>query len=81
MHAGIRPGAPLENQTDADRLWIRQSFLDSDADHGVVVVHGRSIAPEPAVRHNRIGIDTGAFATGRLTCLRLEEDERIFLTT
>ena len=80
-HAGIRPGVPLEGQTDLDRMWIRQSFLDSDADHGAVVVHGHSIAPAPEVRHNRIGIDTGAYRSGVLTCLVLEGSERAFLQT
>ena len=79
VHAGIRPGVPLEAQTDLDRMWIRQRFLDSGADHGVVVVHGHSIAPEPEVRHNRIGIDTGAYRSGVLTCLVLEGAERGFL--
>ncbi len=81
VHAGIRPGVPLEGQTDLDRMWIRQSFLDSDADHGAVVVHGHSIAPAPEVRHNRIGIDTGAYRSGVLTCLVLDGAERAFLQT
>ncbi|TAK52366.1 MAG: serine/threonine protein phosphatase [Betaproteobacteria bacterium] len=79
VHAGIRPGVPLEAQTDADCMWIRQSFLESDADHGVVVVHGHSIAPAPEVRHNRIGIDTGAYRSGVLTCLVLRGTEHKFL--
>ncbi|TAN54951.1 MAG: serine/threonine protein phosphatase [Betaproteobacteria bacterium] len=79
VHAGIRPGVPLEEQTDADCMWIRQSFLESDADHGVVVVHGHSITRAPEVRHNRIGIDTGAYRSGVLTCLALQRTERKFL--
>ena len=81
VHAGIRPGIPLAEQTEEDLLWIREGFLDSDADHGMVVVHGHTIAPEPEVLPNRIGIDTGAFATGRLTCLVLEGTERRFIRT
>ena len=81
VHAGIRPGVPLDEQTDPDRMWIRQSFLDSDADHGAVVVHGHSIAAAPEVRRNRIGIDTGAYLSGILTCLVLEGSERMFLQT
>jgi serine/threonine protein phosphatase 1 len=81
VHAGIRPGVPLDRQKDLDCMWIRQSFLDSDADHGVVVVHGHSIAPQPEVRRNRIGIDTGAYLCGVLTCLVLEGSERVFLQT
>ncbi len=81
VHAGVRPGVPLDNQTDEDRLWIRYDFLFSDADHGKVVVHGHSILPNPDVQPNRISIDTGAYATGRLTCLVLEGTTRRFLTT
>jgi serine/threonine protein phosphatase 1 len=81
VHAGIRPGVPLESQTEHDLLWIREAFLQSDADHGCVVVHGHTISPRPEVKSNRIGIDTGAYATGRLTCLMVERDEREFITT
>jgi serine/threonine protein phosphatase 1 len=81
VHAGIRPGVPLAAQTESDRLWIRNPFLLSKADHGAIVVHGHSITRRPDVRSNRIGIDTGAFASGRLTCLVLEGAERRFLTT
>lgn len=81
VHAGIRPGVPLDRQRDSDRLWIREEFLHSYADHGKVVVHGHTIAPQPEVRSNRIGIDTGAFATNRLTALVLEGTDRRFLCT
>jgi serine/threonine protein phosphatase 1 len=77
VHAGIRPGIAPEAQSEQDLLWIRESFLQSNADHGCVVVHGHSITPRPEIKHNRIGIDTGAYATGRLTCLVIERDERI----
>ena len=81
VHAGIRPGRELAEQTPDDLMWIRDEFLRSEADHGKVVVHGHSISPEPELRDNRIGIDTGAFATGRLTCLVLEGTERRILQT
>lgn len=81
VHAGIRPGVPLDEQADRDRIWIRETFLHSEEDHGAVVVHGHSISAEPVVRANRIGIDTGCFASGRLTALCLEGSERRFLTT
>lgn len=81
VHAGVRPGVPLDRQARRDLLWIRGEFLDSDADLGKVVVHGHSIADEPEQRANRIGIDTGAYMTGRLTCLVLEGAERRFLAT
>jgi serine/threonine protein phosphatase 1 len=81
VHAGVRPGVPLDRQAPDDLLWIRDEFLNSTADHGKVVVHGHSISEEPVLRANRVGIDTGAFATGRLTCLVLEGNERSFLST
>ncbi len=76
-HAGIRPGIPFERQTPEDLFWIRDEFLDSDADFGKIVIHGHTPIEQPQVRKNRINIDTGAFATGRLTCLVVESDGRI----
>jgi serine/threonine protein phosphatase 1 len=81
VHAGIRPGRDIGQQDLEDLIWIRDEFLSSDADHGNVVVHGHSISPEPDLQENRIGIDTGAFATGKLTCLVLEGATRRFLQT
>ena len=81
VHAGIVPGVPIEAQAERDCMWIRRRFLDSGLDHGAVVVHGHSISPEPEVRHNRIGIDTGAYKSGVLTCLVLDGTERSFLQT
>ncbi len=81
VHGGIRPGVPLERQSPHDCMWIRKTFLDSDIVHGAVVVHGHSISQEPEVRHNRIGIDTGAYRSGVLTCLVLDGDSRDFLQT
>jgi serine/threonine protein phosphatase 1 len=81
VHAGVKPGIPLERQASDDLLWIRDEFLNSTADHGKVVVHGHSISESPVLRPNRVGIDTGAFATGRLTCLVLQGNERTFLST
>ena len=78
-HAGVRPGVPLVQQVEADLLWIRQPFLNSDEDFGRVVVHGHSPAEHPEVRHNRINVDTGAYATGRLTAAVLEGEDVDFL--
>ena len=80
-HAGARPGVPLERQEPHDLIWIRDLFLYSDEDFGKIVVHGHTPVPEPEVRANRIGIDTGAWMTGRLTALRLYRDTRAFLMT
>jgi len=81
VHAGIRPGVPLLEQRKEDLLWIREDFTESDVRHQHVVVHGHSITPEVDWRENRIGIDTGAFQSGILTCLVLEGEERRLLQT
>jgi diadenosine tetraphosphatase ApaH/serine/threonine PP2A family protein phosphatase len=74
-HAGVRPGVPLDRQSEEDLLWIRDDFLNSDLDFGKTVVHGHTPVQEPEFRRNRINIDTGAFATGRLTCLVATPDK------
>ena len=81
VHGGVRPGIPLAQQSDHDCMWIRKAFLDSEAEHGAVVVHGHSISDQPEVKRNRIGIDTGAYRSGVLTCLVLEGTTRSFLQT
>ena len=78
-HAGVRPGVPLERQRVEDLLWIREEFLNSSADFGKIVIHGHTPVDEPEILPNRINIDTGAFATGRLTCLVLQGDQKRFL--
>ncbi len=79
VHAGVRPGVPLQEQSQNDLLWIREDFLLHEEDFGKVVVHGHTPAREPDIRPNRINIDTGAYATGRLTCLVLEGHQVSFL--
>jgi serine/threonine protein phosphatase 1 len=81
VHAGIRPRVPIEEQVGGDLRWIRSEFLDFRGDHGAVVVHGHTITDTVEERANRIGIDTGAFASGRLTALGLEGAERWYLAT
>ena len=81
VHAGLRPDIPLADQIPDDLLWIRHAFLDSDETFEKVVVHGHTPGREPVMRPNRIGIDTGAVFSGRLTALRLEGDSRKFLQT
>jgi serine/threonine protein phosphatase 1 len=81
VHAGIRPGIPLGQQDANDLMWIREPFLSSKELHGALIVHGHSISREVQSRHNRIGIDTGAYATGRLTALAIQDGDRWFLTT
>ena len=81
VHAGIRPGKTLQEQSNEDLLWIRQDFTESRRQHDHVVVHGHTISDEVEFHPNRIGIDTGAYCTGVLTCLVLEDDSRRLLQT
>jgi serine/threonine protein phosphatase 1 len=79
-HAGIRPGIAFERQSEEDLLWVRDEFLTSRQNFGKLVIHGHTPAEEPEVLPNRINIDTGAFATGRLTCVVLEAGSHRFIT-
>lgn len=80
-HAGVRPGVALARQVEDDLLWIRDDFLLSRASFGKVVVHGHTPQEEPVFRPNRIGIDTGAYMTGVLTCLVLEGSSQRLIQT
>lgn len=79
VHAGVRPGVPLERQTLSDLRWIRDEFVDDLSEHGKMIVHGHSITTEPDEQANRIGIDIGAFRSGRLAALGLEGYRRWYL--
>lgn len=72
VHAGIVPGLPLEEQQPKDLLWIRSRFLESETDHGAIVVHGHTPGDEPVVNHNRICVDTGATSNGQITAAVLD---------
>lgn len=79
VHAGIRPGVALGEQRQSDLRWIRRPFLDDRSDHGMVVVHGHTISEEVEVYPNRIGIDTGAYRSGVLSAVGIQEADRWFL--
>lgn len=81
VHAGIRPGRPLARQKPEDLLTIREPFLSSRAWHGKVVVHGHSMTPRPELLANRIGVDTGAYAGGPLSCIILEGEAQRVITS
>jgi len=81
VHAGVRPGVPLGAQSEADLIWIRDPFLDHAGPFDKIVVHGHTPTKQPVTRPNRIGIDTGAVFTGRLTALRLQDGSGKFLQT
>lgn len=76
VHAGINPANPLEDQKKADLRWIRDRFLKHTDPFSHVVVHGHTIFDGVEATEHRIGIDTGAFRSGRLTALVLEGETR-----
>ena len=78
-HAGARPGVPLDDQSDHDLMWVRGSFLHSEARFERMVVHGHTPTDEPFIDHRRIGIDTRAYESGVLTAVRLEGQDHRFL--
>jgi serine/threonine protein phosphatase 1 len=81
VHAGIRPDVPLDDQRDSDLRWIRESFLEHRGAHPKMIVHGHTIVSAVDRRANRIGIDTGAYASGRLTALGIEGQATWILNT
>lgn len=81
VHAGVRPGVPLERQSVDDQLWIRDGFTQSTNDYGAVIVHGHSINEDGVIFcANRIGVDTGAYRTGMLSAVGLEADNQWAVT-
>ena len=74
VHAGIHPGRPLSDQRTADLRWIRDPFLHHDGPMEKIVVHGHTIADDIEIEGHRIGVDTGAYATGRLSAVGLQDD-------
>jgi serine/threonine protein phosphatase 1 len=79
VHAGLRPGVPIERQTEQDMLWIRNEFLEERRPFSKMVVHGHTPEPEPYAGPVRMGLDTGAYATGVLTAARLFGQDRRFI--
>jgi serine/threonine protein phosphatase 1 len=79
VHAGLRPGIPLAQQSSQDLFWIRDEFLDFRQSHGPLVVHGHTPVPHPELLPNRINIDTGAWMSGVLTCVAIEGTKVIVL--
>lgn len=81
VHAGLRPNVPIADQRQRDMRWIREPFLDHQGAFEAFVVHGHTILEDVDERPNRIGIDTGAYVTGKLTALGLEGSDRWVLQT
>ena len=80
-HAGVKPNVELSRQKESDLLWIREEFLSSNCDFGKIIVHGHTPTSEIELGPNRINIDTGAFATGCLTCLVIEDESLSVIDT
>jgi serine/threonine protein phosphatase 1 len=74
VHAGVRPGVPLKDQSRRDMLWIRDDFLSDTRTLEKVIVHGHTPASDVHIDARRIGLDTGAYASGILSAIRLEDD-------
>ena len=81
VHAGVKPNIELTKQKERDLLWIRNEFLSSNKDFGKIVIHGHTPTQRIEIRPNRINIDTGAFATGCLTCLVIEGETLAIIDT
>jgi len=81
VHAGIRPGVPLSEQRKKDLRWIREEFLATQDAHEKVIVYGHTISDDVVEAGNRIGIDTGAYYSDKLTALVLQGSERRYLDT
>jgi len=79
VHAGVNPDFPLADQGAETFLWVRGVFLASEKSCEYVVVHGHTPEDEPANKRWRIGIDSGAYATGVLTAVRLDSEERTII--
>jgi len=73
VHAGVRPGVPLDQQVERDLLWIRTEFTAAKGPFDKVVVHGHTALEEPQISRHRMGVDTGVYATGVLTAVRLDD--------
>ncbi len=73
VHAGVRPGVSLANQTERDLLWIRQEFLQATGRFEKLIVHGHTPMEEPQISSIRMGLDTGVYATGILTAARIDD--------
>ncbi len=75
VHAGIRPGVPLQEQTETDLVWIRGPFLEHPDPHPWLIVHGHTAIEAPRHYGNRVNIDSRAAYGGPLTAVVIEGTE------
>lgn len=73
VHAGIVPGQALDDQTDEDMMWIREPFLSEGPRSDLIVIHGHTPVETISFGKRRIGVDTGAYITGKLQVLRIND--------
>jgi serine/threonine protein phosphatase 1 len=81
VHAGVNPNYSLSNQRPEDMLWIRDEFIEAKEPFEKIIVHGHTVTATAELLANRIGIDTGAYASGILTCLVLQGDQQRLIQT
>jgi serine/threonine protein phosphatase 1 len=81
VHAGVRPGQALADQRASDLRWIRREFLEHNGGLEKIIVHGHTITEDVEIRSHRIGLDTGAYSSGKLTAMGFEAGERWVLDT
>lgn len=72
VHAGIRPGVPMQDQTETDLIWIRKGFLEDTRDHGALIVHGHTAIDQPRHYGNRLNIDSSVAYGGPLSAVVIE---------
>lgn len=80
VHAGIRPGIAIDDQTETDLVWIRHDFLDDRRDHGPLIVHGHTAIAEPTHHGNRVNIDSSVAYGGPMTAIAVEARAVFHLT-
>ncbi|MFN3723240.1 MAG: metallophosphoesterase [Paracoccaceae bacterium] len=81
VHAGVRPGIPIEDQAEDDLVWIRNGFLDHDGPFESLIVHGHTAIDTPTHYGNRVNIDSSAAYGGPLSAIVVEEDQTVFHLT
>lgn len=81
VHAGVKPGQALVEQRASDLRWIRREFLEHNDGFEKIIVHGHTITEDVEVRSHRIGLDTGAYSSGKLTAMGFEAGDRWVLDT
>jgi serine/threonine protein phosphatase 1 len=81
VHAGIRPGEALTRQRTKDLRWIRNEFIEHSGPLEKIVIHGHTITEDVDTAAYRIGLDTGAYASGKLTAMGFEGDRRWVIDT